>query len=295
MPSVAAQGDPRVVAQLGRQLHGGRRRDVVEAAVADPLRAGPDGRPGERQVELRWRGRAPGMDWTNCYMRGCFEGSPRCAEARRTADCGHAAPPPARRRPRPPARRLGARDHRRRRSRRRPAGHDAGRMRTTRWRSSATRPGRCWCARAAAPLAAGAELPGARRPRRRALPRRDRARRRHRRPATTRHAVDAEGFPDLLPATRRGRRRRRRAAPPGESAAELLGGQGADIAHRRAGGGHAHRRARRTTRSRRARCPRRARRRRRRRRAHRRRRPRRARAAAPAPTAPSTPTPPPTP
>ena len=37
MPERAPQRDPRVVAHLGRQLQLGRLRDVVEAAVAEPV------------------------------------------------------------------------------------------------------------------------------------------------------------------------------------------------------------------------------------------------------------------
>ena len=71
MPERAPQRDPRVVAEPGRQLDVLRRRDVVEAAVADPVGPRPDRRAAEREVELRWRLVGPGMDWTNCYTTWC--------------------------------------------------------------------------------------------------------------------------------------------------------------------------------------------------------------------------------
>ena len=77
MPERAPQRDPRVVAQLRRQLDRLRRRHVVEAAVADPVGTGPHRVAAEREVELGGRFGLPGMDWTNCYMPGGDGPAPR--------------------------------------------------------------------------------------------------------------------------------------------------------------------------------------------------------------------------
>ena len=83
----APQRDPRVVPHLGGSSTLVRRRDVVEAAVADPVRPGPDRRAAQREVELRGRLGGPGHGLDQLLHDGVTKGHAACPRT-----CSHGRP-----------------------------------------------------------------------------------------------------------------------------------------------------------------------------------------------------------